>query len=123
MSGARTAVAAGLMALAPALGACNREGRDRTDVRETSADERRRAGMLVLADSSVLDPLMAPRGPGRVIYDPPVDLSLANAQRTRPDLVRPDTTRRDTSSATRRDTTGGDATADTSGGAARRRRP
>jgi hypothetical protein len=121
MSVRRTVTVAGLVMLAWAAGACG--GDDRTRVREMSADERRREGTLALADSSVIRELRTPRAPGLIIYDPPVDLSLATAQRTRPDLVGADTLRRDTASTPRRDTTGGDATADTSGGAARRRRP
>ena len=112
------------VALTWALGiACG--GNDRAGgIRETDDDEQRRAGVLALGDSQVVAALKAPEVPGRIIYDPPTDLSLANAMRTRPDLVRGDTARRDASGATtRRDTTGGDATADTSGGAARRRRP
>ena len=92
-------------------------------VRETDADDQRRTGSLALSDAEVVEAMKAPQAPGRIIYDPPTDLSLTNAMRTRPDLVRGDTTRRDTSSAVRRDSTAGDATADTSGGAARRRRP
>ena len=111
------------IALASAVGiACS--GNEPGGVRVADADEQRRAGMLAPGDSQVVGALKAPQVPGRILYDPPTDLSLANAMRTRPDLVRGDTTRRDTSrTATRRDTTGGDATADTSGGAARRRRP
>ena len=107
-----------------ALGACRDRDR-KTDVRTLSADELARQGKLTLGDSQVVVALQSPKQPGRIIYDPPVDLSLANAMRTRPDLVHVDTTRRGTSgTAVRRDTTGGDATADTSGGAARpRRRP
>ena len=105
-------------------GACDGGGSDPADVRTLDVEEMARAGKLTLADSQVVAALRAPRSPGRIIYDPPVDLSMANALRTRPDLVGGDTTRRDTSRAvTRHDTTGGDATADTSGGAARRRRP
>jgi hypothetical protein len=104
------------------LAGCKREA---GEIRERSDAERARAGMLVLADSSVVADLKSPVAPGRIIYDPPVDLSYANAQRTRPDLVRGDTVRRDTTTrpSAIRDTTGGDAAADTSGGAARPRRP
>lgn len=112
------------VALTSALGiACG--GNDRAGgVRETDDDEQRRAGMLALGDSQVVAALKAPEVPGRIIYDPPTDLSLANARRTRPDLVGGDTTRPDSARpSVRRDSTGGDATADTSGGAARRRRP
>lgn len=121
MTTQRTVIAALILAAGSALGACGRN--ERADVKETTTDEQRRAGMLVFADSAVLKAMRSPAAPGRIIYDKPTDLSIANAQRTRPDLVKPDTTRRDTSSVARRDTTAGDATADTSGGAARRRRP
>ena len=110
---------------AVALGAC-RDRDAKTDLRTLDADEMARQGKLTLADSQVVTALRAPKDSGRIIYHAPVDLSLASAMRTRPDLVRGDTTRRDTSrtaTTTRRDTTGGDATADTSGGAARRKRP
>lgn len=124
MTARRAMTAALVLGLAGTLGgACRGNDYDRTKVRETDADDRRRAGMLVLGDQEVVDELKAPQVPGRIIYDKPVDLSLANAQRTRPDLVKPDTTGRDTSSAVRRDTTAGDASTDTSGGAARRPRP
>ncbi len=107
---------------AAVLAGCKREA---GEIRERSDSERARAGMLVLGDSSVVADLKAPVAPGRIIYDPPVDLSYANAQRTRRDLVRGDTVPRDTSTrrSAIRDTTGGDAAADTSGGAARPRRP
>jgi hypothetical protein len=112
------------LALASALGiACGGNGRA-GGVRETDEEEKGRAGTLALGDEAVVEALQAPQAPGRILYDPPTDLSMANAMRTRPDLVGGDTTGADTSrSAARRDTTGGDATADTSGGAARRRRP
>lgn len=112
------------VALVSALGtAC--DGNDRAGgVREADEDEQRRAGRLALGDETVVEALRAPEVPGRLIYDPPTDLSLANAMRTRPDLVRGDGMGADTGrTAARRDTTAGDATADTSGGAARRRRP
>jgi hypothetical protein len=111
--------------LAITLGAACRNG-DRNDerARVPSADELAREGKLTLGDSHVVAALVTPKVQGRIIYDPPEDLSLANAMRMRPDLVKGDTTRRDTShAATRRDTTGGDATVDTSGGAVRRKRP
>jgi hypothetical protein len=111
------------VAAAISLGAC-RENDQKTDVRTLDADELAREGKLTLADSQVVMALRSAKDPGRIIYDAPTDLSLASAMRTRPDLVRGDTTRRDTSrTAARRDTTGGDATADTSGGAARARPP
>jgi len=108
-----------------ALGACRDRG-DRTDLRTLSADELARQGKLTLADSQVVTALRSPTAVGRIIYEAPEDLSLANAQRTRRDLFPSDTARTNPVSGTvRRDSTGGDATADTSGGAAkpRPRRP
>jgi hypothetical protein len=111
-----------------ALGACRDRG-DRTDLRTLSADEMARQGKLTLADSQVVTALESPKEVGRIIYDAPEDLSLANAQRTRHDLFPSDTARTNPASGVsgtaRRDSTGGDATADTSGGAAkpRPRRP
>jgi hypothetical protein len=106
-----------------ALGATAGCKKESGSIRERDADERRRAGTFILADTAVVAQMRSPAEPSRIIYAPPVDLSYANAQRMRPDLVRPDTTRKaDTSRArTRRDTTAGDASADTSGGAARPR--
>ena len=104
-----------------ALGAC-RGREDRTDLRTLSADELARQGKLTLADSQVVRALESPKQVGRIIYDAPEDLSLANAQRTRRDLFPSDTARTNPASGTaRRDSTGGDATADTSGGAMRPR--
>lgn len=104
-------------------GGCRDRG-ENVDIRTMDADELARSGKLVRADSEVLASMRDPAAPGRIIYDPPTDLSVANARRTRRDLFPGDTTRRDTTrTATRRDTTAGDATADTSGGSARRRRP
>lgn len=104
------------------LAGCKRET---GEIRERTDAERARAGMLMLGDSSVVAELKSPAAPGRIIYDPPVDLSYATAQRTRRDLVRGDTIPRDTTTRKSgiRDTTAGDASVDTSGGAARPRRP
>lgn len=116
-----TVVAIALAALA--AGGCGR-GDDDGRIVERDEDVRARQGTYLLADSNVVAELRAPTAPGRIIYEKPVDLSYANAQRTRPDLVRGDTARRADTAATRstvRDTTGGDASADTSGGAARAR--
>jgi hypothetical protein len=110
------------LALTCALGSACRGNSGAGGIGETDTSKQREAGMVVFGDSQVVAALKGPQGPGHIIYDPPTDLSLANAMRTRPDMFRPDTartgTRRDS-----RDSTGGDATADTSGGAARRRRP
>lgn len=123
MMGARITLPAALV-LALASGAGCRDRGENVDVRTMDADELARSGKLVRADSEILAAMRDPATPGRIIYDPPTDLSLANAMRTRRDLFPGDTTRRDTTRAsTQRDTTGGDATADTSGGAARPRRP
>jgi hypothetical protein len=110
------------VAIALAALAAGCRGDEEGRIVERDEDARARQGTYLLADSNVVAELRAPANPGRIIYDAPTDLSYANAQRTRPDLVRGDTARRDTT-ATRaaRDTTGGDAAADTSGGAARRR--
>ena len=103
---------------------CERRGDGEASVRTPTVNEMARAGQLVLGDSQVVQAMRAPRAPGRIIYEPPVDLSLTNATRTRPDLVGAAVAGPDTGRAgTRRDTTAGDATVDTSGGAARRRRP
>ena len=110
-----------LVGVALALGGC-RDRSNKTDLRTLDADEMASQGKLVLADSQVVSALRTPKLPGRIIYDKPVDLSLANAMRTRPDLVKGDTSRVNPSRPTaRRDTTGGDATADTSGGAVKLR--
>jgi len=111
-------------ALLVTLGAaCDRERSSVANVRLASVEEQAKRGRLTFADSQTVKALRAPNVPGRIVYDPPEDLSIANAMRTRPDLVKADTSTRDTSlTRTHRDTTGGDATADTSGGAARRRR-
>jgi hypothetical protein len=118
------AMSAAVLGLGVASGAACRDGNQSDErTRVPSADDLAREGRLTLGDSQVVKGLATPKAPGRIIYDPPEDLSLANAERMRPDLVKGDTTRRDTSHATRRDTTGGDGTVDTSGGAARRKRP
>jgi hypothetical protein len=115
-----------LVGVALALGSSCRDRSNNTDLRTLDADEMARQGKIVLADSQVVSSLRTPNVPGRIVYDKPVDLSLANAIRTRPDLVKADTSRVNPSGPTaRHDTTGGDATADTSGGAVkpRPRRP
>ena len=112
-----------LLVAAATLGAC-RDRDNKTDLRTLDANELARQGKLTLGDSQVVTALRVPQQVGRIIYEPPTDLSLTNAMRTRPDLFRGDTTRRDMSrrAGAPRDSTGGDATADTSGGAARPRR-
>lgn len=115
------------LVLVMTLGAACRgrgDANDNAPVTIPTDDELRRQGRLELGDSHVVAEIATPKVPGRIIYEPPEDLSMTNAIRMRPDLVRGDTTRRDTSALrTRRDTTAGDAAADTSGGAARPKRP
>jgi hypothetical protein len=115
-----------VLGLAAALGAC-KDGDKKTDLRTLSAEEMARQGKLTLGDSQVVAALRSPTQVGRIIYEAPEDLSLASAQRMRRDLFPSDTARTNPASGTaaRRDSTGGDATADTSGGAAkvRPRRP
>jgi hypothetical protein len=114
-----------VLCLAAALGGC-KDRSNKTDLRTLDPDELAREGKLTLGDSQVVAALRTPNQPGRIIYDPPVDLSLANAMRTRPDLFPRDTAPKSAARpAARRDTTGGDATADTSGGVVkpRPRRP
>jgi hypothetical protein len=124
MSRQHRIVTAMALTVASALGIACRGNGSAGGVRETDDDAQRRAGTVAAGDAQVLEALKAPQVPGRIIYDPPTDLSLANAMRARPDLVHADTGRRNASaSQIRRDSTGGDATADTSGGAARRKRP
>jgi hypothetical protein len=112
-----------VLCMAAALGGC-RDRSNKTDLRTLDPEELAREGKLTLGDSQVVAALRTPNQPGRIIYDPPVDLSLANAMRTRPDLFPRDTARTNTDRpAARRDSTGGDATADTSGGAVKPKRP
>lgn len=120
----RETMSAAVVGVALTLGVACRGG-ERNDERAhmRTANALAREGKLTLADSQVVIALVTPKVPGRIIYDPPEDLSLSNARRMRPDVVHGDTTSHDTSrAASRRDTTGGDATVDTSGGAARKKR-
>jgi hypothetical protein len=104
--------------------ACHSERQGDERARAPSVEVQARRGELTFADSQTVIALRAPKAPGRILYDHPEDLSITNAMRMRPDLVKPDSSRRDTSlTKTRRDSTGGDATADTSGGAAKPKRP
>jgi hypothetical protein len=66
------------IAVVLALVAC---GEDEVDVREGAS------GML--ADSAVLAAMRSVDTAGRIVYDPPADLSLANAQKRRPEIFRP----------------------------------
>lgn len=45
-------------------------------------------------DEDVLKAMAEPKVPGRTIYDAPQDLSYASARLKRPDLVRPDTSKK-----------------------------
>ena len=115
--------AAVTITVATAIAACRDDAADGS-IREQDRNRLQKQAMAAISDEGVLKEMRTPDTLGRIIYDPPVDLSYANAQRTRPDLVRPDTVRRrDTSAAARpasaRGVTGGDAARDTSGGAAR----
>ena len=120
----RTAWAAALALAAATTAACRDDRVDDGSIRVPDNNRLLKQGMAALADEDVVKAMRTPDTIGRIVYDPPVDLSYANAQRMRPDLVRPDTVpRRDTSAAARpasaRGQTGGDASRDTSGGAAR----
>ena len=120
----RTAWAAALALAAATSVACRGDNVDDGSIRVPDNNRLLKQGMTSISDEGVLKELRTPDTAGRIVYDPPVDLSYANAQRMRPDLVRPDTIRRrDTSAAARpasaRGQTGGDASRDTSGGAAR----
>jgi hypothetical protein len=81
------AIALGLVSV-PACGSGDAGGvRDR---REATIREQR---MSLAGDSAVVAALRTPDAPGRIIYDPPEDLSYANARARRPDLTNPDTIR------------------------------
>jgi hypothetical protein len=67
-----------MLTAALVLAAC---GDDDVDVRE------RASGML--ADSAVLASMRSVDTAGRIIYDPPPDLSLTSAQQRRPEIFRP----------------------------------
>jgi hypothetical protein len=108
------------LALAAVVLACGRNA-DVGEVREQSRDDRIAAGMASLSDPTVVAPMLTPRAPGRIVYDPPPDLSLASARLRRPELLRSfrpdlDTASRAARASPTRDTTGGD------GGMVRRRR-
>jgi hypothetical protein len=138
----RALVAASGIAAALLSPAC-RGGGDAGGVRDRREATIREQRASLAGDSAVVAALRTPDAPGRIIYDPPEDLSYANARATRPDLTNLDTIRARAAAAERaaavspppaaaaaarkgkapRDTTGGDAAADTSGGAARRRKP
>ena len=67
-----------LLTSALVLAAC---GDNDVDIREGAS------GML--ADSAVLASMRSVDTAGRIIYDPPPDLSLTSAQQRRPEIFRP----------------------------------
>lgn len=76
-----------------AMAAASACGRDEAGgIREPSAA----AGNSKLAamDEDVLKAMAEPKEPGRIIYEAPQDLSYESARLKRPDLVRPDTSKR-----------------------------
>lgn len=77
----RLRVAAVAVLTLGALAAC---GDDDVDIRE--GERTTPSGML--ADEEVLKEMRSTDSGGRVIYDPPPDLSLASAQQRRPDIFR-----------------------------------
>ena len=104
-----------VLAATVAASACGRRDERAGGVRVPSEAQLVKEGRAELGDPLVVAPLRTPPAPGRIIYDPPADLSYASLERTRPDLLRslrPDTIRTPgvagSPSATR-DTTGGDA--------------
>lgn len=70
-----------LLTLVFLLAAC---GDDDIDIREGASSE-------MLADSAVLAQMRDTFTVGRIIYDPPPDLSLASARQRRPEIFRPPT--------------------------------
>jgi hypothetical protein len=76
--------------------ACGRD--EDVDIREPSAEAT--DAKLATMDEDVLKAMAEPKEPGRIIYDAPPDLSYASAQLRRPDLVRPDTSKKPAQSDT-----------------------
>jgi hypothetical protein len=136
MSSSRRALATVIALAAACTAACRGDAGGVRDRREATIREQRAS---LAGDSAVVAALRTPAASGRIIYDPPEDLSIENARARRPDLTNLDTIRARVAAAAKaaaanplpgarkgkapRDTTAGDAAADTSGGAARRRRP
>jgi hypothetical protein len=59
----------------------------RASAEERLHDARERAAVHALvARTEIVRTLAAPREPGRIIYEKPIDLSYANLKKTRPDL-------------------------------------
>lgn len=50
---------------------------------------RPRTESSLLADSAIVASMKTPKTTGRIIYEPPVDLSITNARATRTDLFKP----------------------------------
>ena len=124
-SNSRTRVAIALGVLLAA--AC---GGDAGGVRDRRAATIREQRMSLAGDSAVVAALRTPNAPGRIIYDPPEDLSYANAKARRPDLTNPDTIRARVAAAARAAAANpppgarkGKSPRDTTGGGAARRRP
>ena len=78
-----TRLKAGVLAVL-ALGVVASCGDDDVGIRE--GERTTPSGML--ADEEVLKEMRSTDSGGRVIYDPPPDLSLASAQQRRPDIFR-----------------------------------
>lgn len=113
MTGERTVVLMLLAAAVAAAGCRRTEPGGAAKVR--SLDEQVREGRASLSDPEVVEPLVSPKAPGRIIYDPPPDLSYASLEMHRPELLRSfdpaaaDSARRVGLASPQRDTTGGDA--------------
>jgi hypothetical protein len=48
-----------------------------------------RTASSMLADSAIVASLKSPPAVGRIVYEPPADLSMASAMTKRPDLFKP----------------------------------
>jgi len=83
MSVARSAATSAAIVLLAAAVACRD---DDVGVREQTAGDSLRAAAL--ADEAVLKEMRSSDTAGRIIYDPPPDLSLASAQSRRPDIFK-----------------------------------
>jgi hypothetical protein len=83
MNVARRAATAAATVLVAAAFAC---GDDEVGVRGQTAGDSLRAAAL--ADEAVLKELRSTDSGGRLVYDPPPDLSLASAQSRRPDIFK-----------------------------------
>jgi hypothetical protein len=81
----RTIISLVLVGLAASAGGCGEAGQIRR-----VEDEEQQLTAAPSLDAELIATLKSPEAPGRLIYDAPPDLSLANAQKMRPDLARPD---------------------------------